>query len=112
MNNYLTCRKISILLVFISLTVVSCKKSVKFCVDFDQTGYTVSDTIKANATCSSNVDTYSWSPGNGLTMIGDGTNASEQFIVLPLTGITFRTISLGISNSKSSLDKTESVIVL
>ncbi len=93
-------------------TFTSCNSSVDLCVNFDKTAYPVGDTIEATAACSKNVDNYNWSAGEGLDMIGDGTNSTENFVILPLTGQAYRTLTIGISNSKSSKSSTESVLVL
>ena len=93
-------------------TFISCNSSVDLCVNFDKTAYPVGDTIEATAACSKNVDNFNWSPDEGLEMIGDGTKPTENFVILPLTGKAFRTVTIGISNSKSSKSSTESVLVL
>ncbi len=95
-------------LIFLS----SCKKKVTICSIFNETAYSVNDTIIADASCSENVEEYLWEPQEGLMMIGNGNTAMESFIVQPLSGILSRSINLNISNSKSSRSRTESVIVL
>ena len=96
----------------IAFSFSSCKKSVKHCVNFDKTGYLVGDTIQADASCSEHVDDYNWVTDEGLEMIGNGNNATEKFVILPLSGTLSRTITLTITNSSSEKAKSESVIVL
>jgi hypothetical protein len=101
-----------LLIIGFTYTFTSCNSSVDLCVNFDKTAYSVGDTIQATAACSKNVDNYNWSTGEALDMIGDGTNATENFVILPLTGASYRTVTISISNSKSSKSSTESVLVL
>ena len=45
-------------------------------------------------------------------MLGKGTSASKSLIVQPLSESLSRSVNLTISNSKSSRNRTESVVVL
>lgn len=101
----------SLVLIIVSIALVSCRKKIEICSNFDSTAYLVGDTIYADASCSENAETCLWEPQEGLTMIGNGNKATERFIVEPLSGVLSRSINLTLSNSKSSRSKTESVIV-
>jgi hypothetical protein len=92
--------------------VSSCRKSVDACANFDKSAYLVNDTILLNAACSENVGTYLWQPQAGLRMLGTGNTSSERFIVLSLPGAISRTISLTVSNAKSSRTISKSALIL
>ena len=100
-----------LVLIIVSIALISCRKKIEICSDFDSTSYLVGDTIQADASCSKNVETFLWEPEEGLTMIGNGNNSTERFIVEPLSGALSRSVNLTLSNSKSSRSRTESVIV-
>lgn len=89
-----------------------CNSNIDLCMSFDQDAYVTEDTIRVSAACSENADTYQWTPGEGLEMQGDGTGINEVFVVTPAPGQTFRSITLSLSNSKGSRERTESVPVL
>ena len=89
----------------------SCKKKISSCFTMDNTAYLVGDTIFVDASCSKDSKTYLWEPGNGLTMLSNGTSSKESFVITNLPGVLSRTISLTVSNSKSTRQKTESVAV-
>jgi hypothetical protein len=92
--------------------VSSCRKSVDACANFDKSAYLVNDTILLNAACSENVGTYLWQPQAGLRMLGTGNTSTERFIVLSLPGAVSRTISLTVSNAKSSRTISKSALIL
>ena len=96
----------------ISMLVFSCTRKVKICTSFNSSSYLVGDTIYGDASCSEHVDDFLWAPQDGLTMIGNGTGATERFIVEPLGGILSRSVDLTVSNSRSTRSKTESFLVL
>lgn len=90
----------------------SCKKRIEICAEFNELTYTINDTILLDATCSENVETYLWEPQAGLQMLGSGTEVTERFIVLPLTGAVSRTVNLTVSNGKSTKKISKSAVVL
>jgi len=78
---------------------------------FDSTSFLVNDSIYVDASCSENVEEYLWELAEGLSMLGNGTSASESFIIQPLPGALARSINLTVSNAKSSRNHAEFVIV-
>ncbi|MCH2235907.1 MAG: hypothetical protein MK078_16820 [Crocinitomicaceae bacterium] len=89
-----------------------CNSNIDLCMTFDQDAYVTDDTIRVSAACSENAETYQWTPGEGLEMQGDGTGINEVFVVTPAPGQTFRSVTLSLSNSKGTRERTESVPVL
>lgn len=99
---------------FVSLvSFQSCgNNKIEACANFDQSAYSINDTMYLDAACSENVDDYLWTPQAGLQMLGDGKSSTERFIVLSLPSILSREVKLEVSNKKSSRSITKSALVL